>query len=76
MWGVSKRRGRGRGGAGAGAETGAYLFCKESCFKVGVDTNPALILNPNYYHNSNPNPNPNPQQHSLKKTIDPDPVFY
>ena len=42
MWGVSKRRGRGRGGAGA--ETGAYLFCKESCFKVGVDTNPALIL--------------------------------
>ena len=44
MWGVSKRRGRGRGGAGAGAETGAYLFCKESCFKVGVDTNPALIL--------------------------------
>ena len=42
MWGVSKRRARGLGGTEA--ETGVYLFCKESCFKVGVDTNPALIL--------------------------------
>ena len=50
MWGVSKTGDRGQGlGLGVRlrvkAKAGVHLFFKESCFNVGVDTNPALSLN-------------------------------
>ena len=55
-----------------GVEAGVYLFLKESCSRVGVDTNPALILTLTITITLTLTLT----QAFLKKTIDPKPAFY